>query len=212
MKCSEIRTVFEGVGSLFAANGHVPPRGLLELIELLDSTSYTTISQLAKTITRLKIDSDYQSTAVSDLLTVARSTADLLQNVGKPAVIKDINLLVSSLDRHASCSAQELVDTLKTEKLKSEKSAPVATRLDVVQAHFRSLENALGDDRGFNSAFSALEIDPNARTPELVALAKQFSFANVKSRAAALKKIFARHQALMTSRAKSAATGGRIAG
>ena len=83
---------------------------------------------------------------------------------------------------------------------------------DVLQRHRRALEQALGDESGFTVAFRTLEADPNVHTQELVALAKLFAFANVKSRAAALKKIWARHQTLMTSRAKAAATAGRIAG
>ncbi|WP_155831252.1 MULTISPECIES: hypothetical protein [unclassified Hyphomicrobium] len=76
----------------------------------------------------------------------------------------------------------------------------------------RRLEEALGDEEGFNAIYAAIESDKELNAAEISAIAKKFTSASPKSRPAALKKILARHQAIMTSRAKSAATAGRIAG
>jgi hypothetical protein len=95
---------------------------------------------------------------------------------------------------------------------KSKKSAPPSIRSDIVSQLSRQLEDALGDEIGFPSLFSELESRKDIRPKEMIAIAKQFVGAATSSRATALKKIYSRHQALIISRAKSAATGGRVAG
>jgi hypothetical protein len=89
-------------------------------------------------------------------------------------------------------------------------SSPVRT--EVVSSYVRRLEQALGDEQGFLAVYGQLELDASVQANEVAAIAKLFSQASAKSRPAALKKILARHQSLMTSRTKAAATGGRIAG
>lgn len=85
-------------------------------------------------------------------------------------------------------------------------------RPDVVQAYVRKLEVTLGDDDGFRAEMSRLEADMSLIVKEIAQIAKTFAHSTAKTRAPALKAIWARHQNLMTSRAKSAATAGRIAG
>jgi hypothetical protein len=90
--------------------------------------------------------------------------------------------------------------------------APALVREEVVRRYQNALEQALGDEEGFAAVLGRLRADAEVKVPEAVALAKRFAFASTTTRAAALKKIEARHQSLMTSRAKAAATAGRIAG
>ncbi len=213
MKCSEISTILESLRPLCGFQGRDLPRALTDLQKLLSSSSDTTVAQFAKNLDKLKVSAPASpSGEIGEIVAFSEILAAFLERAGKTPLLKDVRLLASSLKSHKLLNADELVAAIGAASSPARRQIPGPPKADIVLAHFRLLEQSLGDDAGFTSAFRALEGDPNVGTPELVALAKQFSFAAVKSKAAALKKIWARHQALMTSRAKAAATAGRIAG
>ena len=131
----------------------------------------------------------------------------------KPALAKDTNALFTMLAGIRHADASRFIDAASQNRGNQRSSATAApVRIDIVQKYNRMLERALGDDSGFADAVVEINNPSILSTPELLLLAKQFALAPVKTRPAALKKIRARHEALMASRAKSSATGGRVAG
>lgn len=93
---------------------------------------------------------------------------------------------------------------------KSNKKATVAARPDVVRAFVKRLEECLGDE-GFSVPYKELENDPAISNAEVVAIARTFTSKKPASRPKALQAIWARHHALLVSKAKSESRGGRSA-
>jgi hypothetical protein len=61
------------------------------------------------------------------------------------------------------------------------------------------------------AAYKELEEDPHVGALEIAALAKRLTGSAIKARAAAMKKIWARHHSLMVFKAKSEPRDGRLA-
>ncbi|MGE0316412.1 MAG: hypothetical protein AB7I44_13910 [Hyphomicrobiaceae bacterium] len=142
-------------------------------------------------------------------------TERLLGILGAKPAAKDTASLLAIFSSFQAANRDQLLNSIatlgsKTPAKGSSKAAPV--QIDVVDRYVRQLEIALGDEAGFKDVYRQLEKDESVRVGELSAIAKRFAFANVKTRSSALKKVKSRQDALMTSRAKSAATAGRIAG
>ncbi|MBS0250149.1 MAG: hypothetical protein JSR78_03685 [Proteobacteria bacterium] len=214
MKCAELAEAIQHLEGLFQIGACDAPQVIANLKSLLAGASALSVSQLSKKLA--KVSGEKPGTApidVSGIPQLCEVLVSFLKSTGKPAVIKELQELSNSLGSLKRVNPEDLAAKSASPKQQSGSSRPApAQRLDLVQMHLRLLEQSLGDDVGFTSAFRALEADTNMGTGEFVSLAKQFSFASTKSKSAALKKIWARHQALMTSRAKAAATAGRIAG
>jgi hypothetical protein len=211
MKSSELAELLEQ-WVVVAPPQHTATAGLSALVRILHAYGSKTVASTAAKLSKVESQStgEYDASwgpALDYLQPIVRMFAPY----GKPAVAKDLKCLVElfSPKRHLAVSSfsKAAVDIgVAPAKL------AVPIRIDVVQKYNRLLERALGDDAGFNEALSEIEDPKNVSTSEVIALAKQFALASAKSRAAALKKIRARHEALLVGRAKSAATGGRVAG
>ena len=213
MKCAELADALERLGDLYRISAEGAPRALSDLQVLVRSVPELTVSQFSKKLDKLRANTDAPGAISADQIPeLCDAVASFLKPIGKPAVVKELQQLSVAIKKIGSINPDNLVAQASAGRGKTDNTTGVAVRLDLVQAHLRLLERALGDDVGFTSAFRSLEMDANLGTAEYVSLAKQFSFAATKSKSAALKKIWARHQALMTSRAKAAATAGRIAG
>jgi hypothetical protein len=153
---------------------------------------------------------------VSAVLKALSGLNPFLKAIGKLPAVKDITVIEEVLQRHASSPVSVFVSAavdvlLQPPVKKGAKKAP-PIREDLVNRYARRLEDALGDDPGFQGVFAHLSGDQSLTVAELKLLSKRFALSSGTSRDAALKKIYARHQSLMTSRARSAATAGRIAG
>ena len=77
--------------------------------------------------------------------------------------------------------------------------------------YLSELESSLPDQSLFLNVFDRLSSD-SLSLVSLQRIAKEFAGASARSRASALKKIWSRHQALLSTQAKARATGGRSAG
>jgi hypothetical protein len=201
------------VGSLVAATGG-KVAGADDLNSLLRIAPDRTVAQLAKGLTTIVPRSSEAALGrVSEAIAFSNGLQNALSGITKTTIVADLATLSTSLAPHANSDLAELIADTQT-VLAGKKVSPAAApiREEVVRAYNHALEQALGDDEGFALMLRRLQNDPQVKIPEVVALAKRFAFASTKSRAAALKKIQARHQSLMTSRAKAAATAGRIAG
>ncbi len=217
MKCSEFRRVLLAFADLKAAMRveRCPP--LEETLAILEIAPAKTVADLAKKA--IRADGARQPSA---RLVPLWSLHSFLKTCAKPAVLKDLEILLHSLDTWSTeptlTPALEQVQAAYAKPAKrsgaASKAKPDAQppRPEVMQSYVRRLEAALGDDVGFRSELARLEADKDLSAKEIAGIAKAFTLAPAKSRPAALKAIKARHQNLMTSRAKSAATAGRIAG
>jgi hypothetical protein len=213
MKCGELVDVLERIEAFYRFGGFDVPRAVTNFKKLMAAAPEATVVQFSKKLGTLPINVPSEGAIdVTEILDFAETLESFLARAAKPAILKDLTQIVTALKRHKFLDANILAAPTTPPKPSAKGPAHEAARADVVQAHLRKLEQSLGDDAGFTTAFHALNADPEIRTAEYVALAKLFAFAAVKSKASALKKIRARHETLMTSRAKMVATAGRIAG
>jgi hypothetical protein len=211
MKCQELADVVSRIGMIIeAAEGRVAgPNALLRLLQIAPTS---TVAKLATTIASLKPLASKAGTEIG----VARAFSDAaqvhLEGLAKAAVTKDFAALSGALAPHIGSDFEEFVVAVQVALAGKAAKVPPPVREEVVRRYQNALEQALGDDEGFAAVLGQLRADPEVKVAEVVALAKRFAFASTTTRAAALKKIEARQQSLMTSRAKAAATAGRIAG
>lgn len=213
MKPSDLADLIE------AFSDHVSSRGgnaenMTIVAALVRNSNAATVPALTKLISALEVADNLEGRGILPEIEELSAMARLLRKAGAASASKDIEALSNALNMKRRSSLRALLDAIaQAPTKKSRAKAGAATVVeDVVKKHVRRLEQALGDDVGFNTAMADLEADPQVGKGEIAAIAKRFAFATATSRVAALKKIHARHDALMTSRARSAATAGRIAG
>jgi len=216
MKCSDLKILLERAISFRSLGAGLRDDGWArEFFSILDATPNQSVKNLAKAIDGIAPLGSAGHPAINELCAFLGALGSLLSGQAKNSTIQEIGELLAALRPHSTSDIFALAEILakpkkQTKAAKPKDAAPI--RDEVVLKYSRRLEEALGDDEGFNSIFAALESDGGLSASELTAIAKKFANSAPKSRPAALKKIFARHQAIMVSRAKSAATAGRIAG
>lgn len=217
MKCAELAKHVEAIGQLVeGVGGSGEPAQTL--CRLLGATPQKTVAQIVKVL-QGNAAGESAPQEVRRAAEFALAAAHSLKGVVKAALVSDLLTLGGVLGKTGDRTVEQLVGLISagaSQASRGRTSSAAAPVLDLrehlVVKYHRLLEHALGDDPGFAEAYRAIEADQELRAAELIALAKRFAFTSAKSRAAALKKILGRHQALMTSRAKTNATSGRLAG
>lgn len=180
------------------------PSDAAAIAALADAFAATPLATAAASTKRLS--SDESGTFWPSASVLAHALADLrplLRPVAKAGVIKDIDGIVGMLERGPSASASPRKATRPAAKSKADPAA--------VTSYLERLTDALGDERRFADVFQQLEQDASLATGDFRALAKDFAKATARSKADALKKIWARQQSLLGFEAKARATDGRSA-
>jgi hypothetical protein len=214
MKCAELARHVEAVSELVrSVGGSGEPAQIL--CRLLSVAPQKTVAQVVKVL-QAHSGSEGAVIEVRRAAEFAVSIANSLKGLVKVGLINDLKAVGSALSNVGGKSVEDLVGLLSSAGSQASKRGAAVSASDLrehlVVRYLRLLEQALGDDVGFSDACRTMGADQDMRAMEFIALAKRFAFASVKSRSAAIKKIQGRHQALMTSRAKTNATGGRLAG
>lgn len=218
MKSSEFSDCLKRSADLLRA-AHVPTAGAFErLAAVFRLGASKKVSDTAAKLRQLQLaNASFLQTKVESVAAIMPAITNLVSTLA-PKSKADFELVSDLLASHSRASlddwierAAEALSTASAKKSKA-KSPPQPPSTELVDRYRRLLETALGDDIGFRDAYSRLEADPGMRSAELILLAKHFASASVRTGPAALKKIFARHQALMIGRAAAAATAGRVAG
>lgn len=188
-------------------------RSVSEIFRELPNKSVSdVVSRLEGRLPKPAMGSD---SSVTDLSLLLERLETFTQKLGSKSASADMQIVRKLLDSYRDTALDCFISTAKTNLSKSVRKPAKekkSERSDLVEMYNRKLEEALGDDDGFRYIFAQLERDPLMGASELAALAKRFALAAPKNKDQSLKKIFARHQALMIARAASQATAGRIAG
>jgi hypothetical protein len=149
--------------------------------------------------------------AISDVLKAVAPLGEFIALYGKPAFAKDLQATMTFLQGLPQAAVRTFADDAVA-VLTRPTPQPGGLREEVVERHLRRLEQTLGDDPAFSAAYRELDQDPDVGKLEIAALTKRFTDTAAKSKPAALKKIWARHHSLLSSRAKSESRAGRSAG
>jgi hypothetical protein len=213
---AEAAAALRAVAALLTAAGAVRPTPALgRLADALEAAGGATLAAAARRLQALpeQRGDGVPLGTVEPLLPPLRT---LLSAVGKAAGARDAAALAALIATHGGSDAEALARAASakpagTARTMARGAAKAPLREDLVAAHRQALEQALGDADRFSAAYAALEADAGMGRAELLALARQFAGAAARSRADALKRIWGRHAAVLTARAKAAATGGRSA-
>jgi hypothetical protein len=127
----------------------------------------------------------------------------------KASVQKDFGTLLTVLERGPIDAAPE-TQSAATRGAGTKKPRDQAPS-ELVPDYLRQLETSLGDQSRFPAVYERLASDPSLAVVDFRALAKQFAKVTAKSKTDALKKIWNRHQSLLSFDAKARATDGRSA-
>jgi hypothetical protein len=160
---------------------------------------------VAATVKTLPVGEPTLWRAPEVLVASLESLRPLAEAIGKAGVVKDIDAFIAALRRGPSGPAR-----LRAASRTRKPSVPAASP-ERVAAYLRELTDALHDRSRFAEAFQRLSDDPSMGASEMKVIARDFARAPSKSRADALKRIFARHQNATGMDAKAKATGGRTA-
>ena len=215
MKCKEVTDFLEQALRLSKSDTSLE---LVALRQILASHADKTVQVLVSSVMNLDVNTETAYNSSKNESETFRSYRQFADRFAKPALQKDIAALNDALTKFSDQELSEIANLLKertyklTKSKKSKEKIDPALVLEAVNRHCRRLEEALGDDVGFQSVVADIERDQLIRVKELKQIAKNFAGSAGKDRAGALSKISSRHDALMSSRAKSAATAGRVAG
>ncbi|MEQ1653790.1 MAG: hypothetical protein ABL897_15010 [Hyphomicrobium sp.] len=150
-------------------------------------------------------------TSLSDGATALANLHEFLAGQAKPALLTDLALTRDFLKTGRGISLVALLEAAPRLLVKPVKLPPPAVRFDIVEKYVRRLEQALGDENGFAGLHKEMESNADVSNREADEIAKRFTGKGAKSKATALKKVWARHHNLMTFRAKSESRAGRSA-
>lgn len=185
--------------------------GLRMLADLFSSSPLPTATATLTRLSKATLVPTRVGMTVDDTLRILAPLNRLVGIYGKPSLAKDFEAVTEFLRPYSQAGLVSLVDEAKSALSKPAGKPKPTLREDVVQRHLRHLEQTLGNDPAFLAAYSELDRDPDVGKLEIAELAKRFTEDAAKSRQVALKKIWARHHALMTFRAKSESRDGRSA-
>lgn len=205
MKSKDFAQVLKGFAD-FATEAHIR-QGLDQLGRVFEEAGTTTVAGTLKRVAGTGVD----GIPTGPLLPFLSRVRELVGLVGKPAVSKDVNDVVGILTKYPTIyfATPGSKRPPSTSRSGAKVSSALNTRL--IDGFNRELEASLGNEAAFADIYSRLQADPEMRAVELRELSRKFARVPAKSKPEALKKIWNRHQSLLTSRAKDRATAGRSA-
>jgi hypothetical protein len=219
MKCRDFSAALGALADVLHTAGAPAARDQIAMFAtVFDACPASSVSDLTKRLAALSGGQSAGSPSLGNSLgDVARLLSVLkgfLDKIAKGAVLADIDAVEKLLQDRASMELRAFVrsatEAVASRRPARKRDAP-GLRDDLVLHYKEKLEAALGDDEKFSAVYGDLRANAAIGKSEIVALAKQMTGSSVRTRDAALKKIWNRHQSLAVFNAKSRATDGRSA-
>jgi hypothetical protein len=147
---------------------------------------------------------------VSQLVALMVACAD---TVASAKIRSELRLFSEALQRHQEVGLDKLLDTAAALLHRPAKSARAANPLDEadIRNYVQRLEEALGDEDGFDQEYKRLTADARMKVADAKKIAKAFAGKSGGSKAEAFNLIAGRQSSLIGARAKANATAGRSA-
>jgi hypothetical protein len=208
MKSTEFGDALRKAADVMTSNDAVQLRALAELFA---SSPLPTVAATVSRLSKAELSPMPDEATVGEAMKALEPLREFIRLYGKPSLASDIDVLIDFLRRFPAAGVRSLVTESVAALGRPARKPKAAMKEDVVLRHLGRLEQTLGNDLTFTGAYNELENDAEVGKLEIAELAKRFTEAAAKSRAAALKKIWARHHTLMSFRAKSESRDGRSA-
>jgi len=173
-----------------------------------------TVANVLKRLAGFPVDSvSLGNPSLGDIAGLISPLEELLRPAAKAGVVKDAQSVLAFLRERSSADLRSfLLKASEPAAAKGKARQPkTPIREELVQKYQQELEANLASQEGFAAVFNILESTDILSNAEIVAISKRFAGVSSRSKVNALKKIWGRHQSLMTQQAKARATGGRSA-
>ncbi len=215
MKCRDFGSILRAFADLLDVAGAPLARDQIVMFAaVFDAHPASSVSDLAKRIAALRVPESTGSPSLGDVARLLTALKSFLDKTAKSTVLTDVTAIEKLLRDRASMELGAFV-RMATEAASPRPAArgrdAPGVRDDLVVHYKEKLEAALGDEEKFTAVYNDLRANPAMGKPEITALAKEMTGSGARTRDAALKKIWNRHQSLVVFKAKSRATGGRSA-
>src|SRR5262249_4754593 len=147
-----------------------------------------------------------------DMVSLIAAFKSLLRKAAaKKAVIDDLQAVETVLKPFSEAATKGFAKAA-IQRLREQAAPPAGVvQDDLVQRYLRRLEETLRDAARFKVVFDELKNDSAIKVAEAKKLSREFAKETAKSKNAALELIWARHAALLGSRARKQASKGRTA-
>lgn len=213
MKTSTLQAwLFSQIEILEYSGARASASGLRRISEILRIRDDANIKDICKALNKLRHcgDGETKVKPIAELLSLIVESAC---KFAKAADAKDLRLFAAAIERRKD----ECIDTFvsrASSALIPQATPPALTLLTEsdVRTYLHRLEEALGDEEGFESVYRQLSNDTRLKTPEAKKLAKDFAGKSGRGKADALALIYGRHKSLISARPKAYATADRLAG
>jgi hypothetical protein len=182
------------------------------LADLLAARSNSSVTEICKILQAVKPASGKEPSLgnISELLTAMAEAACIF---AKSADAKDLRQFVAVIEGKREHSLDAFLQQATEALIKrSTRSAPSGVSEEVLRSYLKRLEEALGDEQGFEEVYQQLQADTRLKALDFKKLAKSFVGKSGKSKTDALGLIYGRHKSLISARAAAGSTGRRLAG
>lgn len=203
MKTEELSRLLRAYAGILSDTKGGAAADVLALAHAFEASPATTFSTALKRLASDPHSPLWVGTDGRDGLAALRP---FLAVVAKATIVKDLDALLVAITAGPTPASK----TATVRRASSRKPA-AAARPDLVDEYLRRLNSTLGNQAAFLDAFEQLSDDPALSVADIRDLTKKFAKVSAKSKADALKKIWARHQSLACFNAKARATDGRSA-
>jgi len=182
------------------------------LADLLTARSNSPVTEICKMLQAVKPGSGKEP-SLGDLSGLLTAMADAACVFAKSVDAKDLRQFVAVIEEKREHSLDAFVQQATEALIKrSSRSVPSGVSEEVLRSYLKRLEEALGDEQGFEEVYQQLQADTRLKAPDLKKLAKSFVGKSGKSKIDALGLIYGRHNSLISARGAAGSTGRRLAG
>jgi hypothetical protein len=162
----------------------------------------------------LAIDVPKGSLGLGALLPEIQTMQAIATALGKPPFAEALDHLKRAAELRPSITAEAIERALQArapDRVRGGARQKASRDPSLVPGYNSRLEEALGDESGFDSVMSQLEVDKRLTATDFKQLAKSFTGRAVKNKVDALEAIKARQRNLMDARAKQRFNAGQTA-
>lgn len=199
---------------LSVAGGNAEKESVAALADFFVNNDEATVANVLKRLSSIPVVSGSQSSpSLGDVAGLISPLEGLLRVAAKAGVTTDAQSVLAFLRGRPSEDLRSFLLEASEHAATRDKGPQRKSgiREELVRQYQQELEASLASQEGFSAVFKMLASTNSLSSAEIRVLSKQFTGVSSPSKARALKKIWSRHQSLMTHQAKAKATGGRSA-
>jgi hypothetical protein len=193
------------------------PEDWSALASLFASAKTKEVADFVRDLRSLAVDPQTQTRGIGELLPEIHAMQATAIALGKAPFADALEPLKDFIRQHPSVAVERIQTTL-AQRVQSQSARggsgrrqPASKDPTIVPSYIKRLEEALGDERGFEEVMAAIEADQQLKAYHFKELAKVFTGQAGRNKKDALEIIKARHLNLLDAREKGKFNAGQTA-